>query len=110
MIDHEQRTLRFQRLSALAAALLFFSVAASQAMATTLAELIEGAKKEGVLHGQWGGNSFGGAEGFPEETKQQADSLLSLSRLTMPHELARVVLLEQLYRAFALLHEHPYPR
>lgn len=53
---------------------------------------------------------LGGAEGFPEETKQQADVLLSLSKLTMPHELARVVLLEQLYRAFALLREHPYPK
>jgi len=53
---------------------------------------------------------LGGAEGFPEETKKQADVLLSLSRLTMPHELARVVLLEQLYRAFALLREHPYPK
>jgi len=53
---------------------------------------------------------LGGAEGFPEETKKKADRLLSLSKLTMPHELARVVLLEQLYRAFALLREHPYPK
>lgn len=53
---------------------------------------------------------LGGAEGFPEETKKGATSLLSLSRMTLPHELARVVLLEQLYRAFALLREHPYPK
>jgi len=53
---------------------------------------------------------LGGAEGFAEETKRQADALLSLSSLTLPHELARVVLLEQLYRAFALLREHPYPK
>jgi len=53
---------------------------------------------------------LGGAEGFPEETKRKADALLSLSSLTMPHELARVVLLEQLYRAFAFLREHPYPK
>jgi ABC-type Fe3+ transport system substrate-binding protein len=47
---------------------LLFVIAAltSPAQATTLNELIEGARKEGVLHGQWGGNSFGGAEGFPE--------------------------------------------
>lgn len=53
---------------------------------------------------------LGGAEGFAEETKRQADVLLSLSRMTLPHELARVVLLEQLYRAFALLRNHPYPK
>lgn len=53
---------------------------------------------------------LGGAEGFAEETKRQADVLLSLSRMTLPHELARVVLLEQLYRAWALLREHPYPK
>jgi iron(III) transport system substrate-binding protein len=67
MTGHTNRAPRFQRFGVLAAALLFsWATVASQAMATTLAELIEGAKKEGVLHGQWGGNSFGGAEGFPE--------------------------------------------
>ncbi len=52
----------------------------------------------------------GGAEGFSEETKKRADELLSLGPMTLPHELARVVLLEQLYRAFALLRDHPYPK
>jgi 23S rRNA (pseudouridine1915-N3)-methyltransferase len=53
---------------------------------------------------------LGGAEGFSDETRRQADALLSLSKMTLPHELARVVLLEQLYRAWALLREHPYPK
>jgi 23S rRNA (pseudouridine1915-N3)-methyltransferase len=53
---------------------------------------------------------LGGAEGFEEEAKRRADVLLSLSKMTLPHELARVVLLEQLYRAWALLREHPYPK
>lgn len=53
---------------------------------------------------------LGGAEGFSGEAKKEADVLLSLSRMTLPHELARVVLLEQLYRAWALLREHPYPK
>jgi 23S rRNA (pseudouridine1915-N3)-methyltransferase len=52
----------------------------------------------------------GGADGFSTEFKRQADLLLSFSRMTMPHELARVVLLEQIYRAFTLLAGHPYPR
>lgn len=49
----------------LAMTLALFSLAA-QAHATTLAELIEGAKKEGSFRGQWGQNSFGGSEGFQE--------------------------------------------
>lgn len=52
----------------------------------------------------------GGAEGFPESLRKQATAKLSLSSLTMPHELARVVLTEQVYRAFAILAGHPYPR
>ena len=52
----------------------------------------------------------GGAEGFSRTFREEADLLLSLSSLTLPHELARVVLLEQLYRAFTMLSNHPYPR
>ncbi|HEU5409632.1 MAG TPA: 23S rRNA (pseudouridine(1915)-N(3))-methyltransferase RlmH [Candidatus Acidoferrales bacterium] len=52
----------------------------------------------------------GAAEGFPAELKSNKGLGISLSRLTMPHELARVVLLEQIYRAFAMLAGHPYPR
>src|SRR5579862_8017298 len=53
---------------------------------------------------------IGGAAGLPEKWKQQDAMLLSLSALTMPHELARVVLTEQIYRAFTLLRGHPYPK
>lgn len=52
----------------------------------------------------------GGAEGFPEALARDAHLKISLSRLTMPHELARVVLAEQLYRAFTILTGHPYPK
>jgi len=52
----------------------------------------------------------GGADGVSEATRRKADLLLSLSRLTLPHELARVILAEQIYRAFAFLRHHPYPR
>jgi 23S rRNA (pseudouridine1915-N3)-methyltransferase len=52
--------------------------------------------------------AIGGADGFSDEARRQADFVLSLGRMTLPHELARVVLLEQLYRAFTILKRHPY--
>ncbi len=53
---------------------------------------------------------IGGADGFSDEFRASADRLLSLSRMTLPHELARVMLAEQIYRAFTILRNHPYPR
>ncbi|MGA3294875.1 MAG: 23S rRNA (pseudouridine(1915)-N(3))-methyltransferase RlmH [Candidatus Acidiferrales bacterium] len=52
----------------------------------------------------------GDAEGFPAEIRAGAKHKISLSTLTMPHEFARVVLAEQIYRAFAILAGHPYPK
>jgi 23S rRNA (pseudouridine1915-N3)-methyltransferase len=52
----------------------------------------------------------GEAEGFPDELRAAAKQKISLSTLTMPHEFARVVLAEQIYRAFAILAGHPYPK
>ncbi|HUE03736.1 MAG TPA: 23S rRNA (pseudouridine(1915)-N(3))-methyltransferase RlmH [Bryobacteraceae bacterium] len=52
----------------------------------------------------------GGADGLPADWRGRADTLLSLSRMTFPHELARAMLAEQIYRAFATLRGHPYPR
>ena len=52
----------------------------------------------------------GGADGLPAKWRDRADVLLSLSRMTFPHELARAMLAEQIYRAFATLRGHPYPR
>jgi 23S rRNA (pseudouridine1915-N3)-methyltransferase len=50
----------------------------------------------------------GGADGFSDQARQAATLVLSLGRMTLAHELARVVLLEQLYRAFTILKGHPY--
>ena len=52
----------------------------------------------------------GGAEGLPASWRSRADTLLSLSAMTFPHELARAMLAEQIYRALATLRGHPYPR
>lgn len=52
----------------------------------------------------------GGHDGLPPGWRTQADLLLSLSLMTFPHELARAMLCEQIYRAFAILRGHPYPR
>jgi 23S rRNA (pseudouridine1915-N3)-methyltransferase len=52
--------------------------------------------------------AVGPASGFTAETRQEASLLLSLGKMTLAHELARVVLLEQLYRAFTILKGHPY--
>jgi 23S rRNA (pseudouridine1915-N3)-methyltransferase len=50
----------------------------------------------------------GGPLGFAPEVEEGADGRLSLSRLTFPHELARIMLLEQLYRGFTILRGEPY--
>ena len=52
--------------------------------------------------------AVGPANGFSAKTRQEAKLLLSLGKMTVAHELARVVLLEQLYRAFTILKGHPY--
>jgi len=52
----------------------------------------------------------GGHDGLPAGWRERADLLLSLSKLTFPHELARAMVAEQVYRALATLRGHPYPR
>ena len=52
--------------------------------------------------------AIGPASGWSDEARHKAGLLLSLGPMTLPHQLARVVLLEQLYRAFTILTGHPY--
>jgi len=70
------------------------------------AHLIEGWRNRG------GDVAFliGGADGLDTQLKRSAHLMLSLSAMTLPHQLVRVILVEQLYRAVSLLHGHPYHR
>lgn len=52
--------------------------------------------------------AIGGSDGFSEEARRLAGLTFSLGKMTLPHELARVVLVEQLYRGFTILKNHPY--
>lgn len=54
--------------------------------------------------------SIGDADGFNDADRAAADHLLGLSRMTLPHRLVRVLVLEQLYRALTLIAGHPYHR
>ena len=52
--------------------------------------------------------AVGAADGFSDRAREAATLVLSLGKMTLAHELARVVLLEQIYRAFTILKGHPY--
>jgi 23S rRNA (pseudouridine1915-N3)-methyltransferase len=52
--------------------------------------------------------AVGGADGFSGEARAAAQQTISLGKMTLAHELARVVLLEQVYRGFTILKGHPY--
>ena len=52
--------------------------------------------------------AVGPADGWTDSTRAKAAHVLSFGKITLPHELARVVLLEQLYRGFTILQGHPY--
>ena len=53
---------------------------------------------------------IGDADGIPSDIKEKSNLLLSLSPLTFPHELARLILIEQIYRAISISNNYPYHR
>jgi 23S rRNA (pseudouridine1915-N3)-methyltransferase len=75
----------------------------SNALAKWLAELRDRGTRELIF-------LCGDADGFPDTLRQRVHQKLSLSPMTFSHELARVMLAEQLYRAFAVLSGSPYPK
>ena len=54
--------------------------------------------------------TIGGPDGLDPDFKKKCQGLIRLSSLTMPHPLVRVVLIEQIYRAWSLINHHPYHR
>jgi 23S rRNA (pseudouridine1915-N3)-methyltransferase len=52
--------------------------------------------------------AIGPADGFQESSRKLAAAVISFGKVTLSHELARIVLLEQIYRAFTILNGHPY--
>lgn len=70
-----------------------------------IADTLRSAQQNGTQHVLL---AIGGADGWTDSAKSRADHLLSFGRITLPHELARVVLAEQVYRAFTILAGHPY--
>ena len=73
----------------------------SEELATFLDQQMERGTQELVL-------AVGPADGWSDAVLGRAQVLLSLGKITLPHELARVVLAEQIYRAFTILNHHPY--
>lgn len=51
---------------------------------------------------------IGGASGLSEKVKEKSNLLLSFGRITMPHMLARIILVEQIYRCYTIMSKHPY--
>lgn len=63
-----------------------------------------------MLEGQDVALAIGGPDGLSDEVRKQAEWHWSLSPLTLPHPLVRVIVIEQLYRAMSILNNHPYHR
>lgn len=53
---------------------------------------------------------IGGPDGLDQDLKSSSDASIRLSSMTMPHPMVRIVLIEQLYRAWSILNNHPYHR
>ncbi len=76
-----------------------------QVSSEELAEFVRGHLERGTQELVF---AIGPSDGWSEESLKRASAKLSMGKMTLPHELARVVLLEQVYRAFTILNGHPY--
>ena len=76
----------------------------------TSTEALAASLRSWMQQGQDMAFAIGGPDGFSQELLQSADYSLSLSDMTFPHPLVRVIIVEQLYRAWSIIHSHPYHR
>lgn len=86
-------------------ALILFDEKGKQMDSKVFAQFID---KHSMIHGGTLVFCLGGAYGFSDSLRQRANGMVSLSPMTFPHQLARVVALEQLYRACTINNHHPY--
>ena len=81
------------------------AIEGKQLSSEELAEKIDKLGIQGTSHIQL---VIGGSLGLADKVLKRADMLLSFSKMTFPHQLMRVVLLEQVYRAYRIIHNEPY--
>ena len=87
--------------------LIFLDERGSELTSTKFADKIKSIQHEGTQHISF---FIGGPDGHDKQQLKKAQTTLSLSKLTLPHGLARVFLLEQLYRTLTIWADHPYHR
>ncbi len=87
--------------------LIFLDERGSELTSTKFADKIKTIQNEGTQHISF---IIGGPDGHDRQQLKKAQTTLSLSKLTLPHGLARVFLLEQLYRTLTIWADHPYHR
>lgn len=75
----------------------------SEAFADMIGTLRDGGKRDVVI-------AIGGADGFDPAVRERATAVLCLGKLTWPHQIVRILIAEQLYRAVTILTGHPYHR
>lgn len=95
----------WSRIDALGGPLVLLDERGKQVDTETFAGWLRGFRDDGRRHVVF---AIGDAHGFDEAARRRADQLLGLSKLTLPHRLAHVVLCEQLYRVGTILAGHPY--
>ncbi len=85
--------------------LITLEIAGKQLASEELADKIDKLGVTGVSHIIF---VIGGSIGLSTEVTKRADFALSFSKMTFPHQLMRVILLEQIYRSFRIIHKEPY--
>ena len=103
----EEALLRMAEASKMPPTLVLLDQRGRQLTSEELAEMLDAHQVRGTQSLIF---AVGPADGFTQQTRHAANLVLSLGKMTLAHELARVVLLEQLYRGFTIIQGHPYHR